>query len=152
MPRGGLRHRKTADEHRINGTYRADRHGRGFQPVALKPARPPSPPNDLAPVERGAWLEVRGEVIALGTYTRADFSAFRLAVKALTLVYECGPEVKATSRRALIANASAMLGRFGADPVSRRTVDVPKPPTARDDELTELELFGRPGLRRIRGS
>jgi hypothetical protein len=81
-------------------------------------------------------------VIELGTYTAADLSAFKLAVEALYLVYAAPPDLKATSRRSLIASASEMIRRFGMDPASRALVDAAPGPTRDEPEDDPLAEFG----------
>jgi hypothetical protein len=125
MPSGGRRQRK--------------------KDSALGPARArvPSAPKDLPEAEQLAWVEVKRQVDLLGTYTKADYSAFRLAVRALTLAYEAGPDVKATSRRALLESASGLIGRFGCDPIARLQVDAAPEPKSEvfdpADEFKDIE-------------
>lgn len=140
MPRGGRRFGKSAAEHKLAGTFRRDRHT-GRDSPSLPPARPPPPPPHLTAAEREAWAEVRREVVALGTYTRADLSAFKLAVRGLALVYSAPADMKATSLRSLLLAASQLLARFGCDPVARRqvTVAVPAPEPTGEDTLAEFE-------------
>lgn len=140
MPRGGRRHGKSAEQHRREGTFRPDRHGRDKAP-ARKPTRPPRPPEGLPDVERDAWLELAGQVARARTYDATRYSAFRLMVKSLALVNAAPLDLKPTSMRGLIESASKMLARFGLDPVGVLQADVPAAP----DEGNEVAdfLFGR---------
>lgn len=150
MPRGGRRHAKSAARLRAEGTFRADRHaGRGEIP-RLPPSSAPRPPKGLALAEREAWLELAAQVEALGTYDPSRFSAFRLTVKALALVYAAPPKLKATSMRGLISNASAMVARFGLDPVAIKAVDVNRP-EAEPEEPDPTAEFGNGGAGRSLG-
>ena len=143
MPRGGRRHRKSNTDHLRSGTFRRDRHAHGDVP-SLPAATPPSPPRGLDATEREVWLEVRREVMALGTFTAADLSAFKLCVRALTLAYAAGPDVKPTTRKALIESAARMLARFGCDPVSRQQADAAEQPReeSKPDPLAEFRQRG----------
>lgn len=140
MPKGGRRHRKSNAEHRAQGTLRKDRHG-GTDVLEVPKARPPPPPRGLDEVERQAWNEVARQVEAAGTYTAADFSIFRLAVKALAAVDAAPPLLKASTRRGLFETAAKLLARLGCDPISRQQIDAP-PKEDRAKADTAAFLFG----------
>lgn len=95
---------------------------------AIATCAPPRPPKGLEAVELEAWREVARQIRALGTYSPAAYSAFRLAVIALADVYRAPPDLKATTKRSLLECASKLIGRFGLDPVSRAQVVLPAPP------------------------
>ncbi len=144
MPRGGRRHAVPLATHLAMGTYRVDRHGARLESPRLPPMRPPPPPKNLDPAEREAWIEVAQQLSASRTYTRANYSAFRLAVKSLASVYAAPPDLKPATLRGLLECASKLLGRLGLDPVTAQTIDLPPPPRdEEDDELSEFESGNR---------
>jgi hypothetical protein len=115
--RGGFRHGRAGPRHRDGAR-------------ALEPTRPPRPPRGLSDVERSTWLELAAQVEAARTYNPTRYSAFRLAVKALAMVYDAPADLKPTSMRGLIEAASKMLSRFGLDPVGVLQAErAPAPPT-----------------------
>src|SRR2546427_8686108 len=66
MARTG-RQRKSQSEHRLQGTYRADRHAPEPAAAADGPApAPPACPPDLGPKARAVWEEVVPELARLG--------------------------------------------------------------------------------------
>jgi hypothetical protein len=103
----------------------------------------PPPPNGLSSGQREAWLELAPQIEAAGTYNAARFTAFRLAVRALALVYESGTDVTPATLRGLIETASKMISRFGIDPVGVAQADA-APAAPKADELDE---FDRPRAR-----
>lgn len=140
MPKGGRRHRKSNAQHRLHGTARKDRHASGDLPE-VPTAKPPRPPKGLEEVERRAWREVARQVEAAGTYTPADFSVFRLAVKALASVDAAPASLKASTLKGLLEVAAKLLARLGCDPISRQQVAVPTKEDAAKRRAAEF-LFG----------
>jgi hypothetical protein len=98
-----------------------------------KATRPPAPPETVTGVEREAWLELRAQVAKARTYDPTRYSAFRLAVKALALVYAAPADMKPTSLRSLIESASRMLARFGLDSIAVLQAERAPEPKKRDE-------------------
>lgn len=123
------------------------RFGREGSP-AIAACAPPRPPKGLEGVELEAWREVARQVKALGTYSPAAFSAFRLAVIALADVYRAPLDMKPSTKRSLLECASRLIGRFGLDPVARSQIVLPEPPKKKkfgrllEDEFDEFFVEG----------
>ena len=74
--------RKTAAEHRVSGTYRADRHGSAeWEPLT----RSPQVPADLDPQARKFWRELAPMLVSASVLTPHDLPALRLLCDSLAL-------------------------------------------------------------------
>jgi phage terminase small subunit len=112
----------------------------------LRRARVPSPPAGLSRAERAMWRELTPQVEALGIYTVAHYTAFRLLVR---MVAEAmNPDLADHARVRVQQAASALLQRFGLDPASIGRVTAVE--TEADDDA-EGFLFGERRLSVVKG-
>lgn len=104
--------RKTAATHKVQGTYRKDRHG--AKTVALT-AIDPTPPPHLPKSHHTAWREL--------CEAGQDYIA---ASDHLAVEIACGLLVKARAGEAKateLAQLAALFNRMGLTPASRRSLD-----------------------------
>jgi len=124
-----------------NGSYRGDRHG-GGDAISPEAAPVPPPPEGLSDTERSTWIEVAEAVDELGTFARPFLPAFRLTVRALARVYDAPADLKPSTMRGLLENASKMLGRFGLDPVSVAQCNAAEMPEEDEPGADPMDEFG----------
>ncbi|BDG04992.1 hypothetical protein [Anaeromyxobacter oryzae] len=130
---------------KLRGTYRADRSSRN-EPTPAASRVPPPPTGESAAFKRN-WRELARQVDALSVFTETDYTAFRLLVRAVTLIDDLPPLAPPSAVARLVQNASGMLSRFGLDPASRGRVESVKPATGALDPDDE---FAEPGLRVVK--
>ena len=139
--------RKTAAEHRVSGTFRADRHGSpAWEPLT----RSPQVPADMDPQARKFWRELAPMLVSSGVLTPHDLPALRLLCDSLALEGSArrlvaaegvtcdtpqGPKAHPAVRIAMQARAEAarLLAAFGMTPRDRRSVEPVAPQTDEDD-------------------
>lgn len=126
------RPRKSAAQHKAEGTYRKDRHGEPPEAAALVPVKSVAAPawlgKDLAPV----WRTITADLCAMGALVPSDLpfleQAFRLYSNALRLQDDLenalGGDPKDISRisAAVVSQSSAAISifaRFGLTPSDR---------------------------------
>lgn len=103
-----------------------------------KAAKVPAPPKGTPRAQKRIWVELAEQVNAIGSYSRSDFSAFKLLVAAIFLVEVGGKDLPAHALVTAMRGASSQLQRFGLDPASRSRVAGAAPPAADEAE----EFFG----------
>lgn len=115
-----VRQRLSNARHRLNGTFRADRHGSSPEPSA---AIDPAPPAGMTDAAERAWHEL----VKAGAEWLAQSDRAAVEVAAGLLAKSRAGELSA----AALAQLSAMLHRLGMTPAGRRSVD--KLPSAPKD-------------------
>jgi hypothetical protein len=103
--------RKSAEVHRLTGTYRKDRHG----PVPQPDEEPLGLPKGLPAEVRRAWRDIAAS--GEGRLTAADAVLVEAAARSLARVRS--PEAKAADYSNLIRASMAL----GLDPVHRRPIE-----------------------------
>jgi hypothetical protein len=85
---------------------------------------PSSPPADLLPTQRLAWVELAKAVSHLRVISEADMPAFRLVVGMLAEVYDLERSKRSSSNQRVNARRAALvsLGIFGMTPADRQRV------------------------------
>ena len=139
--------RKTAAEHRVSGTFRADRHGSpAWEPLT----RSPQVPADMDPQARKFWRELAPMLVSSGVLTPHDLPALRLlcdslalegsarrlvAAEGITCNTPQGPKSHPAVRIMMQARSEAarLLAAFGMTPRDRRNVEPVAPQTDEDD-------------------
>lgn len=139
---GGRGRRKSDEQKRLEGTYRADR--AGGKPASSNAITLPPPPEHLGDRARLVWLELAEVVDPLRIMTAADVPAFEMLAVAIAICREASVEIardglvieihgsQGQTRRvqhpplAILAtyqkNASMMLTRFDMAPSERSRV------------------------------
>ena len=157
---GPGRPRKPTAAHQRDGTYRPGRHGGRNEPQFRRPDF--QPPPELDKLAKKEWKRLAGELAALGLFTRADRAVFAVYCQAVSdwaaltaklnamddLTYTTikgyvgiSPLVNARKQTWMTLKESA--ARFGLDPSSRASLDVPP---MKDGESDEDFIFGSPKL------
>ena len=128
---------KSIEQHKIDGTYRADRHAKRLN----LPSDPPDVPSDLSPAEAELW----NHIIASIPTTKVDALALRVLIESWKLyrrayddfVADSNKETRITwkaTQDALVA----ILRQFGATPVSRSQIKSAEPPADKDDPFGDI--------------
>jgi P27 family predicted phage terminase small subunit len=146
------------DSHKVAGTFRADRHGRGPRPFRADAPLPPVPkaPRWLDEEARRHWKELAPACVKMGTLTPLDASAFALYCWAWSTWKSASQQLQATGttyttatglkKRHPLAGVAAdalrqvmsLAGEFGLTPLGRQRLRVAAP---RSPEVDELDSF-----------
>ena len=144
MPRGGNNRKPRALKKR-QGTLQPCRDNPRAPKV--EPGKVPPPQKGMTAIQKAVWRELATQAETLGAYAPSHFTAFRLMVEAVAETRRPDPRDPPTVRSRNRQIASALLQRFGLDPVSQERVSVPVKP----DDDTHQFLFGEQPLKVIDG-
>lgn len=113
---------KPAKLHRLQGTYRPDRHKAAAEADELWPPLPSRAPYTLKDNEKRWWRRLYKSVPG-GTLKLADYALLMMASK-LAAQIESGADVTAADRQALLR----CFSQLGIDRAARHRMPIEKPP------------------------
>jgi len=128
---------KSIEQHKIDGTYRPDRHA---SRLAIS-HDPPPPPSDLDASERELWIHITTSI----PVAKVDALALRCLVETWRLYRRAYDDFVADptkeSRITWKATQDAFLAvskQFGMTPVARAQVKAVEPPANENDPLADI--------------
>jgi phage terminase small subunit len=128
---------KSVEQHKIDGTYRPDRHSERL----VLPNESPQPPSDLDASERELWLHITDSI----PVAKVDALALRCLVESWRLyrraygdfVADPNKETRITWKACQDAFL-AVARQFGCTPVSRSQVKAPEPQQDAGDPFQDI--------------
>jgi P27 family predicted phage terminase small subunit len=144
--------KKAVADHRLQGTYRADRHAE----QEVRPVKAPTPPDDLPEPARAKWVELAALLAEAGVLTGLDVDllgvycrTFSIWAAAQKEVEEQGPSYRAGGlirRHPSLATAlqcardlAALADKLALSPSGRQRLRVKTPDVPSDRPLDPLE-------------
>lgn len=128
---------KSTAQHKTDGTYRKDRHGKRLD----LPNDPPAAPSDLSPAEAELW----NHIVANIPVAKVDALALRCLVESWRLYRRAYDDFVANpnkeSRITWKATQDAFIAiarQFGMTPVSRSQIKLAEPTADPDDPFTAI--------------
>lgn len=100
----------------------------------------PEAPEHLPAAERSLWASLARQVDALGVFTAADLTSFRLMVGAVRLTDEAARDDSVSVNQKVAARTAALnaLAQFGLTPQARTRVKKVAPAEQGDDPASEF--------------
>lgn len=128
---------KSTESHKLDGTYRADRHAKRLN----LPSDTPTAPSDLSPAEAELWQHIVENI----PVAKVDALALRCLVESWRLYrraygdFVANPDKETRITWKATQDAFIAIARqFGLTPVSRSQIKLAEPPADKDDPFGDI--------------